>query len=253
MIASQIMIPQSVGACFEFHPAIKRTFAIAGSLTSGSLEGSFDFVFFRLFNQFGLIGQAGETIHPLPYVLKGIFNAAMSESARLTYDLALQILGKREEDENFAQSKQVSAFGKLRQMSWKVIVCTEKLQESADEIFSRFFKIRTAKEIHENKILDRDLDFIEIFRRAIGEEIRDSFGAIVSQILSIKLVQGLGYTLLGSSLMISRSLGNFIFGPPDISDFTGGLPPEQGIVNRIKRVYKQIEIEEKQANSIENE
>lgn len=229
----------------SLHPAVKRVAEITGSLGFGALVGYGLYGLTFLAKRLGKIAE-GEVIHPVPYVLAGVVYMAILETARLTYDVALHFLGERKMDANVEHSQEKSVFDPLRQHSWKVIERVENLQYQVDVVFSRILGIATAKEIQDQQIQDRDLYFMEIFRRALKEQVIESAQGLIPQELSICFIEACGYTILGAHTVIWINALGFIFGN-QISNPFDPLPPNSGLINRITRVYEKTRIEDEEA------
>ncbi len=242
----QPVAPQQPSPIIESSPVTKRTAEISASLIGGALSGYIVYWITRLLDKFGAFGAAGgSAITPLPYVLVGLASAAIIEGARLTSDVALSVLGDRNKYEKL-NSKKASAADRLRQRSWKVISGLEKIPQKADEVFSRTLQIRTTREIQQKNIPDRELHFMEIARRAFWEQVHETAIAALPQELGVCAVEACGYTVLGGHLFIWLHAFNFVFGMTPPNPFSKDpLPPNSGLINRIGRVYKQMELDEK--------
>ena len=129
----------------------------------------------------------GNIINPLPYVLSGVLSAAIVETVRLTYDIGMMILGDREHYENLAHPEEENFVSRLRQHTWKVISKSEKIPHDIDVVFSRILNIRTAKEIRDKNMSDRDLYFMEIARRAFGEQVYETATSVIPQEMGVYL------------------------------------------------------------------
>ena len=77
------------------HPALIRGWEITKSLTIGAVGGYLGYWGTRFAIWMKWLEGAG-TINPIPYVLSGVISAALVETARLTYDAAMAILGNSE-------------------------------------------------------------------------------------------------------------------------------------------------------------
>lgn len=206
-------------------PFVKRTLECGGSLFFGALGGYLCYWMVRLGDKIGLLGQEVGPILPLPYVLSGLISAAIVETARLTYSLALHVIGKRADYENLQNPEKASCFDRLRQRTWKVINRVEGIERDIDNVFSKIFHIRPAKEVRDNKIPDRELYFMEVVRRAFWEQVQETIATSIPQNLAIKAVVALGHIIPGGE----------IFGLSGILLF-GGL----GFLNKITDVYNKI-------------
>ena len=176
---------------------LPRPLKILFSLGVGSLLGYGVYGLACLANKYNWISTNGALIRPFPYVLAGFVNSAIVETASLTYDAALYVLGDRKADENkLEQGKELSGFDHLRQRVWKVIGKVEKIQQDVDTVFSRTFGIRTEKQIEEEQIQDRDLALVEIARRAFKEQCKETISSVLPFQVATSYVTSLGYTLL---------------------------------------------------------
>ena len=118
---------------------------------------------------------------------------------------------------------------KFRKHSWKVIGRAEKVVEKGDEVFSYVFRIRTAKEIRIDKLADKELDFVEIVRRAFWQQVGETFSTSIPQQLSVYIVEACGMTIIGGHALVMLHVTFFAI----------------GIINRTLAVYGQIEADEK--------
>jgi hypothetical protein len=215
---------------FELPPALKRAGDIAISLSMGALGGYILYGITRLANKMEMVGDVTSVIHPLPYILMSIASTALVESASLTYDVALHVLGKRKDFEDLAQSENISALDRLRQRAWKVMGYMEKLQNDIDVIFSRLFDIRTAKEIRENGVVDRDLCLMEISRRVFCEQVSETARNAIPQELGLYIIEACGYTILGGHVFIWLHGLNFL----------------NGMIDKIGKVKQKVDFEQHQ-------
>lgn len=225
----------------EIHPAVKRGVEIVGSLAVGALSG---YIFYgvtwlvevsRIAERLGMgKGGASGPIHPLPYVLSGVIGAAIFETARLIYDLGVYVLGERAKYENLENPGKAPTFDRLRQKTWKVIGCVEGVEHKVDAAFSRVFKIRTSKEIHDQNLLDRELYFMEITRRAFWAQVGDTIKTAIPQELSIYAVEALGFTIVGAHAFVW--LHGFMF--------------LNGLIEKVSLVYQKIQTEEAEIKAI---
>jgi hypothetical protein len=222
------LIPSNVNP-LEVPPAIKRGAEIVGSLAVGAIGGYIFYWMTRLVARLGMLGEVGGAIHPLPYILAGIASAALVETARLTYDLALVILGDRKTYENLAEPEKASTFDSLRQRTWKVVTRLDKLQQDVDVIFSRFCHIRTAKEIREKAIPDRQLYFMEVTRREFWAQARETITSAIPQEVGIYAVEAAGYTILGGHLFV----------------WLYGIMFLNGLIDKVGKVYQKKHEEER--------
>lgn len=142
-------------------------------------------------------------VQPLPYVLGGFICAGLSESARLAYEASLAILGDRSQYEHMDLTSKATASDRLRKHSWKIVSHAESVPKQVDMLYSRLFKIRTYETIYNQKIPDNDLRMTEIARRAFIEQVHETLTTSVPQIISIKIVEACGYTLLGAPTLVN--------------------------------------------------
>ena len=216
---------------------LSRPIQIILSLGTGAAIGYAMYWITRLVVKLGFVSQGeGATISPIPYVLAGVITQAIVETARLVYDAALAILGDRKEYENGAFPENATTLDRFRKHSWNVIGKIEDVQYKIDTVFSRIFNIRTGKEIRDQQIPDKDLRFVEIVRRAFGEEVFETFSTVVPREMSVYVVEAFGYTILGGHLALG---------------LLGGLNFIAGLIGKIHGVYKKIENEEKEARKKE--
>jgi hypothetical protein len=151
-------------------------------------------------------------IPALPYVLAGVISAALVEAARLIYHCALLVLGPRQNPENLAYEKDVSTFDSLRQRTWKVVTCLDGVRHDIDALFSRFVGIHSIKEIRDQGIVDRDLDFLEIFRKAFWEQVHEMIQSAIPDKLGLYLIEAIGYKIVVGHLGIGRQGLHFLSG-----------------------------------------
>ena len=198
--------PDPLNAFLDKPPLVAR-------LAGGALSGYVIYWIFRLIDKVGG-GVMSNTapIRPIPYVLAGVAMRAIIETAKLAHSAALSVMGKRSQYENLAAPQNASAFDRLRSRSWKIVSGVEKIHQKIDAIFSRVFKVRTAKEIRDNKIADRQLVTMEIFRLALSEQVKSTATSIVPMELGIYAVEALGYTFaIGHISLLFIGL-NFVSG-----------------------------------------
>lgn len=143
----------------------------------------------------GLDKSSGK-LHPLPYILTGIASALILTTTSAIYNLFLHALGKREIYENLAHPEKASLANKLRHHTWKMVTRIEKIQHKIDVLFSRLFKIRTAKEIREKKIANYHLSDMEIFRRCVLEQIPTTLKCIIPFKLGASITRAAGFKML---------------------------------------------------------
>lgn len=221
---------------------LPRPLKIAVSLGMGSLIGYGIYGIVRLCNKYSWISNpTGAAIRPFPYVLTGLACTAIIEAASLTYDVALYVLGERGVYENLEQGKEASAFDRLRQRTWKVIGKVEKLQQNIDAVFSRTVRIRTEKEIIEQKIEDKDLALVEIVRRAFKQQCGETFSGVLPYEMGIYCVTSLGYSLLLPQITIGWHAFFFL----------------NGVILKVMNVYteirnKELEVEAQQQPELIN-
>jgi hypothetical protein len=223
---------QRFNALFQqLPPPIQRSITIIGSLSQGAFMGFVGYLSVlginRLIPKITNVAMIQGPINLIPFVLLGVAINAVVETALLTHDIARLILGERKVYENQDCPETTSRLGQLRQHVWKVIGRFEKLQEDIDTIFSNLFKIRTAKQLKAENIPDRDLQFLEIFRRAFGEQVKESIINFVPPELGIYAVEALGFTVIGAHLFVSLYPLIFLF----------------GLVNKVVQVWEKVEFE----------
>lgn len=163
-------------------------------------------------------------ITPLPYILSVASMIAIVEAAGIVYDIGVKILGKTEEN----SQKGGFCYRKLRSRLWKVVRYTDKIQNQMDQIYSSVFKVRTEKEIYKSYIKNKDLYLMEIVRRALVSQIKESVGQAVPQELGVAAVEALGYTVLGGHIFL----------------WLHGLLFVGGAINKVSLVYIDIMNEE---------
>ena len=215
----------------DVHPALKRTGQIIGAIAiNGALGYVLGYWGTRLIVRLGWLGEEARkvAISPLAYFLLGAASAAMIEAARLTYDVAHAVIGDRQKYENLTPNENSSKLEKFRNLSWRVISSAENAQKDADVIFSRLFGVRTVEEIHDKKIADRDLYFMEVLRREFWAQVHETILTSVPQELSLYLVERIGFTILAAHTFA----------------WLHGLLFVTGIINKVGEVYKRIDAEE---------
>ncbi|WP_075883532.1 hypothetical protein [Candidatus Protochlamydia sp. W-9] len=164
-----------------------------------------------------------------PYVLSGIASAAIIESAYLTHLVALKLIGERSIYENLPERKS-NLVDKLRKGSWSVVRFGEDIEKKVDAVFSYTLKIRTKQQILDCHIKDNDLVFLEIFRRVLIEQVKESFVTSIPQELGIGLVKKCGYIFVGGELILSMHILQFI----------------NGLVDKFTAVHNKIRAEEEE-------
>ncbi len=199
---------------FELPSGVKRVGEIIGALAVGAFSGYAFYWVIRGIDKLGSMyfKRPVDIFNPIPYVLSGLISAAIIETVRLTYDIGMKILGDREHYENLAHPEEESSISRLRQHTWKVISKAEKIPHDVDVVFSKILDIRTAKEIRETKIADRDLSTMEIARRALGEQVHETVTSVIPQELGIHIVEAMGYTLLGAQGFLLLNVIGFVGG-----------------------------------------
>jgi hypothetical protein len=129
--------------------------------------------------------------------------------------------------EDLSHLEKASTVDHLRHRTWKVIGRVEKLQQDIDGVFSHILGIRTAKEIRKKHIPDRDLYFMEIARRAFGEQVFETVGSAVPLELGVYVVEACGYTVFGGHLFMLH-----------------GVTFLTGMMLKVQQVYNEIDLEE---------
>jgi hypothetical protein len=109
---------------------------------------------------------------PLPIIFIGMLGVAMIESIGLAYQIAKRILGEREMFESIKEddADYLCVLDRCRYRTWTVIFWLENHTTKIDTLFSRIFRIRTEKELQENAVLERQLDFMEVVRIAFKSQ-----------------------------------------------------------------------------------
>lgn len=215
----------------EFSPVFQRIGEIIGGITVGALSGYVVYWMSRFAGWMGMFNEADKAfIRPHPYVLSGMISCGIVESARLTHDLGLFVLGDRAIYENLDSQQTSSVCDRFRQRTWKMIKSTENFQDGIDKVFSRYLGIRTIKKIREKNIVDKNLFLLEIVRRAIGQQIKEMIKTSIPQELAVSAVEALGYKLVGGHLFLWLH-GFFFF---------------NGVVEKVTKVFEKITIAEKE-------
>jgi hypothetical protein len=110
------------------------------------------------------------------------------------------------------------------------------VEKKVDSVFSKVVGIRTAQEITSQQVQDKDLFFLEIFRRSLGDQLSETASTALPQQLGIEVVTKLGYTVLGFELMLGLQVLQFV----------------SGLLDKITQVYHRIrEEEERLENSLQ--
>lgn len=141
-----------------------------------------------------------KAIHPVPYMLVGVINAAVPEITTIVCDFVLYFMGKRKNFENLADPANASYFDHMRHHCWGVVRTIEGLEEKVDKVYSRIFHVRTSKEIRDNQIPDRELTHMEIVRYAIDMQVKETASEILRSVpgeIGVYTAEALGYTVLG--------------------------------------------------------
>jgi hypothetical protein len=226
-------VPQSVfqNFCKNVPAPVKRGCEIMTSIAKGGVGGYAAYWFTRLLIKLKFIETGGVPVNPVSYVLLGMVSQAVVEAAGLTRDVALSILGDRNKFENLENPEDASAFDRFRQHTWKVITCLEKLDEKIDGIYSRLFRIRTAKEIRSKYPTERgfylsDPSFMEIVRKVFREQVIQTVSSLIPQECGIRIVKSIGYKLVGVEFLGSIYALFFVY----------------GIINNISDTYRKRKI-----------
>lgn len=173
-------------------------------LGKGAAFGYGIYWLFRLGDKLGFVSEASRPlINPYGYVLTGLILNAINQTASLTYEAALAILGERIKYDNKVLPENSPRLERFRQYSWKVITKIENTIEKVDAKFSEVCGIRTAKEISTLEApLNKDqiliLKLKEIFRRTLGEELKQIFSNLVPFGLALYCVKALGFAVVGA-------------------------------------------------------
>ncbi|MFI0434580.1 MAG: hypothetical protein ACH350_02475 [Parachlamydiaceae bacterium] len=187
----------------------------------------------------------GVAITSYPYILSGVGGVLIFQSGKLVYDTALSVLGDRAHDQNGFSLPHPSAFDKIRQKTWKIITDIEQLEKKIDVIYSRVFNIRTEEEIRaqfatDDEYYSTDFVVMEVARKSFYEEMNMIFQITLPRYLAIRAVEKMGFTLIGSSLILSFPAIHFVC----------------GIINRIGSAYikaEQLKIKKNENQSQQNE
>ncbi|WP_042280519.1 hypothetical protein [Candidatus Protochlamydia sp. R18] len=180
------------------------------NLAKGGVAGFLAYGMERVFVWIKFV-EYGQPVTCFPYVLSGIASAAIIESANLTHLVALKLIGERSIYENLPERKS-NLVDKLRKCSWSVVRFGENVEKKIDAVFSYTLKIRTKQQILDYHIKDNDLVFLEIFRRALIEQVKESFVTSIPQELGIGLVKKCGYIFVGGELILSMHILQFVHG-----------------------------------------
>lgn len=145
-----------------------------------------------------------------PFILVNVCATSIMLSMDLAYRGALKIIGERTESDNTTTEQ--SLLGKFRSRTWKVIKTVENITERVDTVFSRIIKIRSEKEIADQKIDVVDLRLLEILRRAFKMQLKELVLVSAPFQVSASLVKSAGYMLPGTQLLLGWELLNFVMG-----------------------------------------
>jgi hypothetical protein len=189
-------------------PVVQRGAEIVGSLIVGGMGG---YTFYWMERLTKLFESGGAAINPVVYILSGMISAAIVEMARLIYDLAMSVLGDRQKLENLNDLEKAATWDHLRQRTWKVISCIEKVEQDIDVIFSRIFHIRTAKQIQDQDIQEKELYVMEVIRRIFLEQVSEMRTVMVPRLMSMHLVKAIGYMIMGEHLLILGQVWSFSY------------------------------------------
>jgi rhodanese-related sulfurtransferase len=221
-------LPKDGAFDFKIPSYVRRASDFGISIAYGGVGGYVFYLITRLVDKYFMENAGGIAIQPIPFILSGMTSSAIVEVVRLVYDISLHILGKREVYEDLSHFEKISISDHLRHRTWKVIGRVEKLEQDIDGIFSHIFGVRTAKEIRQKHIPDRDLYTMEIVRRAFGEQVFETLGSALPQELGVYLVEACGYTVFGGHLFIWLHGASFL----------------TGIILKVQQVYDKIDLEE---------
>lgn len=200
--------PQGTG----FPYPIQRTAVFIKEIGKGALIGGAIWGVIQLLIKTGLKSAIpGKAVEFLPYMLAGAISKGIFQTAAVICEMGRSLLGEPSQFENLATEKS-SAFETFRNQSWRVIGTFEKIPSAIDGIYSHIFGIRTAKQMNDDKIFERDLyqesrpdlmpRVVEIFRRAILESIDETIKITVPKVIAIKAVTAAGYSLIGSQWLV---------------------------------------------------
>lgn len=151
---------------------------------------------------------------PVPYIVyeiaRPVIGECISFGLDVTHYVALKILGDRAK---YEENSNLNTVGdRLRTYSWKVINQSEGIVYRVDGVFSNILKIRSLKEIKEDKILDRQLTKGEIIRKIFLKQVKDAFIGVSGVHLGLKFVRAIGFTIEGQGALIGLFAINFLVG-----------------------------------------
>lgn len=198
----------------KLHPVLERSKKIILSLGVGSFFGYVVYWVAVGASKLGLVAQDSGKIRPLPYVLSGLISAALVETIHLTYDLALHILGKQEKYENLPEEEQLTKLDRFRNKSWKCISKVQKVNHKIDQAISSVFRMRTLKKIRQDDIKAHPMNFREIFRKALLDQIKETVSSTVPAYLGDVIVKACGYNFFANLQLPLYGL-TFILGTID--------------------------------------
>ncbi len=210
---SQVDVNSPQAANVEGSPAVKRGGEIVGALIVGSLVNYLGYWIARLIIKLKLNGaDAGTVGSPIGYILSGLIFTAIGEAACLIHEMALKILGDRQQFDHLDDPDTATALDRFRQRTWTVISRMEKVEQDVDVVFARMFNIRTRKEIRDQDLQDRQLDRMEILRRAFLEQVADTIKFAIPREISFHVVKAAGYTIFGGHFFIWMYGATFLHG-----------------------------------------
>lgn len=180
---------------------INRGMKFIGEVAKGAIGGYAGYWLMRGIEKLGFMGPVGTNgIRPLPYILSGMAIYAVTELASIIYDLAREILGHRVKYEGVVREEK-TRLDRFRCHSWKVISKLERAQEKVDEVYSKIFRIRTAKQLRLENAGERDLFFMEVVRRAFLEQVGETASLAIPQELGVYFVEAFGIAVTGGHML----------------------------------------------------
>jgi hypothetical protein len=143
------------------------------------------------------------------YVFVHFSAAAFVQTAKAVHLLVLNCLGDRDVFTNLEQTATYT--DSFRKHTWTIISAVEGLENKIDALFSHALGINSMKEIEDQGIEDKDLDFLELLRREALAEAKETIPQIAAFSLALPLAAHCGLVLATGNSIIWITAGNFFF------------------------------------------
>ncbi|MBA3721390.1 MAG: hypothetical protein H0W88_03215 [Parachlamydiaceae bacterium] len=166
------------------------------------------YAFFRTLSHFKFISPENVPAFK-PMLVFGLTATAVVQSIRLTHTIGLKIIGDRANVEPSSENtlKKTGAVYHFRSFCWTGIRGFERVARAVDSVytyvFSFVFKVRPLEQLNAKKIIDLDMTFIEIVRKAILDQITDSSIQHIQKIAGYAALSALKLSIPGLNVLDS--------------------------------------------------